>query len=610
MESLHLSFSCAIDAGIFTGIKLDSSLTISHLFYADDAVFIGEWSNNNLRGILNILKCFSLLSGLSINLNKSHLLGVGDETVTKLRNWLSKWKLKTLSIGGRLTLLKSVLGSTPIYNMSLFKVPKSVLNTMEGIRRDFFNGIQEGHRKISWTKWSKVLAAKKYGGLGHVFPRLFALESAKDSTVAEKFEVGYSASFCRTVRGGAESHQLDLLLILLEPIILSSLGDRWVCDLNGDGDFRVKDIRSKIDDFFLPKDGGIWERSPSLLMESGSLFSSLSGLTLHSKTFWKAFFTLCGENGNSFKPVPRTTANADGTSTSTIPGLVTTEEKAHKKNDVKARSMLLMALPNEHLLTFSQYKEAKTLFEAIQARFGESLDSIFNRLHKIVSQLAILGENISKKDLNIKFLRSLPSEWNTHVVVWRNKADLDTMSIDDLYNNFKIVKHEVKRTVTTSSSSGSQNMAFLSSSGSTNEVDTTNIQVSAVSTPVSIVNLEQIHEDDLEEIDLKWQLAFLSMGARRYFQRTGKKIIINGSNITGYDKTNVECFNCHKMGDFARECKSPKNQESRPRNQDSSRKTVNVEDTSSKAMVAIDGEGFDWSYMADDEAPTNMADIC
>nr|GFB19910.1 RNA-directed DNA polymerase, eukaryota, reverse transcriptase zinc-binding domain protein [Tanacetum cinerariifolium] len=127
----------------------------------------------------------SLVLSLSINLKKSHLLGVPDnlvttaalyfgcsimkypfkylgvrvgdnmslvkawdETVTKLRNRLSKWKLKTLSIGGRLTLLKLVLGSTPIYNMSLFKVPKSVLNTMEGIRRDFFNGIQEGHKKI------------------------------------------------------------------------------------------------------------------------------------------------------------------------------------------------------------------------------------------------------------------------------------------------------------------------------------------------------------------------------------------------------------------------------------------------------------------------------
>ncbi|GKF63723.1 hypothetical protein Tco_0187171, partial [Tanacetum coccineum] len=75
------------------------------------------------------------------------------------------------------------------------------------------------------------------------------------------------------------------------------------------------------------------------------------------------------EYGNSFKPVARTTTNVDGTSTSTILGPVTTEEKAHKKNDVKARSMLLMALPNEHQLTFNQYKDAKTLFEVIQARF-------------------------------------------------------------------------------------------------------------------------------------------------------------------------------------------------------------------------------------------------
>ncbi|GJS62265.1 uncharacterized mitochondrial protein-like protein [Tanacetum coccineum] len=278
------------------------------------------------------------------------------------------------------------------------------------------------------------------------------------------------------------------------------------------------------------------------------------------------------ENGNSFKPTARTTANADGTSTSMIPGPVTTEEKAQKKNDVKARSMLLMALPNEHQLTFNQYKDAKTLFDAIQTRFGgndatrktqktllkqmyenfnapstESLDSIFNRLQKIVSQLAILGENISQEDLNLKFLRSLPSEWNTHVVVWRNKSDLDTMSIDDLYNNFKIVEQEVKRTVTSSSNSNSssQNMAFVSSPSSTNEVNTANVQVSTANSPVSTADspdstanlsdatvyaflanqpngsqlvhedLEQIHEDDLEEMDLKWQLALLSMRARR-----------------------------------------------------------------------------------------------
>ncbi|GJW50150.1 hypothetical protein Tco_0091501 [Tanacetum coccineum] len=197
-------------------------------------------------------------------------------------------------------------------------------------------------------------------------------------------------------------------------------------------------------------------------------------------------------------------------------GLVTTKEKVQKKNDVKARSMLLMALPNEHLMTFNQYKDAQTFFATIQTRFGsneatkktqknllkqmyenfsaprtESLDSIFNRLQKIVSQLAILGENISQEDLNLKFLRSLPSVWNTHVVVWRNKPNLDTISFNDLNNNFKIVKQEVKGTTSSSSSSSSRNMAFQSSPSSTNEVNTaygvntTNTQVSPASTQVS-----------------------------------------------------------------------------------------------------------------------------
>ncbi|GJZ79658.1 hypothetical protein Tco_0644495 [Tanacetum coccineum] len=216
------------------------------------------------------------------------------------------------------------------------------------------------------------------------------------------------------------------------------------------------------------------------------------------------------ENGNSFKPTSRTTKNADGTSTSMIPGAVTTEEKTQKKNDVKSISMLLMALPNEHLLTFNQYKDDKTLFDAIQTRFSgndatkktqktllkqmyenfnapstESLDSIFNRLQKIVSQLAILGENIFQEDLNLKFLRSLPFEWNTHVVVWRNKPDLDSMSFDDLYNNFKIVEQEVKRTTTSTTSSSSQNMAFVSSPSSINEVNTANVQVSTTNSIVS-----------------------------------------------------------------------------------------------------------------------------
>ncbi|GKE26580.1 hypothetical protein Tco_1441964, partial [Tanacetum coccineum] len=195
---------------------------------------------------------------------------------------------------------------------------------------------------------------------------------------------------------------------------------------------------------------------------------------------------------------------AQPTTTAKLPilkqGSVTTKEKAQKKNDVKARSMLPMALPNEHLMTFNQYKNAKTLFAAIQTRFGGNEATkktqktlLTKMLQKIVSQLAILGENISQEGLNLNFLRSLPSEWNTHVVVWRNKPNLDTMSFDDLYNNFNIVEQEVKETASSSSSLSYQNMAFMSSPSSTNEVNTQVIlastQVSTASTQVSTANL-------------------------------------------------------------------------------------------------------------------------
>ncbi|GJX33632.1 RNA-directed DNA polymerase, eukaryota [Tanacetum coccineum] len=150
----------------------------------------GEWSLINLSGITNILHCFSILSGLFDHTLKrvsawSWGVMVGgicatsqawEDTIGKLKARLSNWKLKTLSVGGRLTLLKSVLGSTPIYNLSIYKAPKSVLHSMESLRRNFFNGSQCNERKITWIKWTTTLASKKNGGLG--ISSLYALNRA------------------------------------------------------------------------------------------------------------------------------------------------------------------------------------------------------------------------------------------------------------------------------------------------------------------------------------------------------------------------------------------------------------------------------------------------
>nr|GEY33795.1 hypothetical protein [Tanacetum cinerariifolium] len=223
-----------------------------------------------------------------------------------------------------------------------------------------------------------------------------------------------------------------------------------------------------------------------------------------------------------------------------------------KKNDVKARTTLLLSLPDEYQLRFSKYKTAKKLWATILKTFGgneatkkrkknilkqqygnfkaegtKTLEQTFNRLQVIVSQLQFMDVDIEKDDLNQKFLTSLAPEWLIHTIVWRNKNDLDSMSLDDSYNHLKVYEAEVQKKPT----SNPQDTAFISSSKNSNNEDGNTVCVTTATTPfptgsvnvatirqdttsafiasqsngsqIKFKDINQIDEDVMEEMDIK-----------------------------------------------------------------------------------------------------------
>nr|GFA41088.1 hypothetical protein [Tanacetum cinerariifolium] len=210
-------------------------------------------------------------------------------------------------------------------------------------------------------------------------------------------------------------------------------------------------------------------------------------------------------NGDSLVP----TRVVDGVLQPIAP--TTAEQKLARKNKLKACGTLLLALPDKHQLKFNSHKDAKILMEAIKKRFGGNTKN----KKKLISQLEIHGVSISQEDVNFKFLRSLPSEWKTHTLIWRNKTDLEEQSLDELFNSLKIYEAEVEHS--SSASTLTQNISFVSSS-------LTALMRQLVLLPVFLLqssspqldndDLKQIDADDLEEMDLKWKMAMLTMRAR------------------------------------------------------------------------------------------------
>nr|GEV84176.1 uncharacterized mitochondrial protein AtMg00810-like [Tanacetum cinerariifolium] len=235
----------------------------------------------------------------------------------------------------------------------------------------------------------------------------------------------------------------------------------------------------------------------------------------------------------------------------------TAEQRLLRKNDLKARGIL-------------RQRRFKRPYENFIGSSSESLDQIHDRLQKLVSQLEIHGLALSQEDVNL---------------------------------NLKIYEAEIK----SSSSAGTttQNIAFVSSSNTDNTTEPSLFVSQSSSPQLDNEDLKHIDSDDLEEMDLKWQMAMLTMRARRFLQRTGRNLGVNGPTFLGFDMSKVECSNCHRKGHFARGCRSSKDSR-RNGFAEPQRRNFLVKSSTSNALVSqCDGVGsYDWRV---EEEPASYA---
>ncbi|GJS32325.1 ribonuclease H-like domain-containing protein [Tanacetum coccineum] len=259
-----------------------------------------------------------------------------------------------------------------------------------------------------------------------------------------------------------------------------------------------------------------------------------------------------------------------------------------------------MALLEKHQLKFNIHKDANSLIEAIEKRFGGNNET--KKVQKTLLKQQYKNFNGSSSEYLDQIHNRLQKliKGKTHTLIWRNKTDLEELILDDLFNNLKIYKAEVKGT--SSSSQNTQKVAFVSSNStsSTNEIVNTAHGVSAGSSQDHASTLPNMNK----AMDLQWQMDMLTMRASIFFNKTRRNLSVNRGDTIGFDKTKVECYNCHRKGHFARECRAPRNKDNR--NREPARRTVPVETTISNALVS-QCDGFGSSNSSGSDTELNVA---